>query len=53
MIIINGFIKNSLSIFLISSCIVKAQSQFDAYKYIVVPEKFDVFKQENPGSICN
>lgn len=30
-----------------SSFIVKAQSQFDEYKYIVVPEKFDVFKQEN------
>lgn len=36
-----------LSICLITSFIVQAQSQFDDYKYIVVPEKFDGFKKEN------
>lgn len=36
-----------LSIFLIASFILQAQSQLDDYKYIVVPKKFDGFKKEN------
>ena len=36
-----------LSICLIITFIVQAQSQFDNYKYIVVSKKFDGFKKEN------
>ncbi len=36
-----------LSIFLIASFIVQVQAQFDDYKYIVVPKRFDNFNKEN------
>lgn len=36
-----------LTLFLITTFVAKAQNELNAYKYIIVPKKFEAFKKEN------